>query len=92
MASDWPRTFLQPGCFCLAYKYTRIIKVATSQLLLQVYFKSRLSTDEGDREDEGAWMHKVALIRTLHIYVQNRVQNCLELRLNSNEINVLKSI
>ena len=19
MASDWPRTFLQPGCFCLAY-------------------------------------------------------------------------
>ena len=22
MASDWPRTFLQPGCFCLAYSYT----------------------------------------------------------------------
>ena len=19
VASDWPRTFLQPGCFCLAY-------------------------------------------------------------------------
>ena len=38
-----------------------------SQLLLQVYFKSRSSTDEGNREDEGAWMHKVALTRTLHI-------------------------
>ena len=47
--------------------------------------------DEGDREDEGEWMHKVALTRTLHI-VQNRVHNCLELRLNSNEINVMKSI
>ena len=22
MASDWPRTFLQPGCFCLAYVVT----------------------------------------------------------------------
>ena len=22
MASDWPRTFLQPGCFCLAYNNT----------------------------------------------------------------------
>ena len=22
MASDWPHTFLQPGCFCLAYIYT----------------------------------------------------------------------
>ena len=21
-ASDWPRTFLQPGCFCLAYDIT----------------------------------------------------------------------
>ena len=21
VASDWPRTFLQPGCFCLAYIY-----------------------------------------------------------------------
>ena len=20
-ASDWPRTFLHPGCFCLAYHY-----------------------------------------------------------------------
>ena len=20
-ASDWPRTFLYPGCFCLAYHY-----------------------------------------------------------------------
>ena len=20
VASDWPRIFLQPGCFCLAYK------------------------------------------------------------------------
>ena len=44
-------------------------------LLLQVYFKSRSSTDVGDCEDEGAWMHKVAL--TKHFtYVQNRVQNC----------------
>ena len=24
MASDWPRTFLQPGCFCLAYIHTYI--------------------------------------------------------------------
>ena len=24
-ASDWPRTFLQPGCFCLAYTYTYIL-------------------------------------------------------------------
>ena len=23
MASDWPRTFLQPGCFCLALLFTR---------------------------------------------------------------------
>ena len=21
VASDWPHIFLQPGCFCLAYKY-----------------------------------------------------------------------
>ena len=21
-ASDWPRTFLHPGCFCLAYMHT----------------------------------------------------------------------
>ena len=38
-----------------------------SQLLLQVYFKSRSSTDEGDHKDEGAWMYKVELTRTLHI-------------------------
>ena len=40
-----------------------------SQLLLQGYFKLRWrsSTDEGDREDEGAWRHKVALTRRLHI-------------------------
>ena len=43
-------------------------------LLLQVYFKSRSSTDVGDWEDEGAWMHKVAMTKTLRI--QNRVQNC----------------
>ena len=23
MASDWPRTILQPGCFCLAFLLTR---------------------------------------------------------------------
>ena len=23
VASDWPLTFLQPGCFCLAYTYIR---------------------------------------------------------------------
>ncbi len=26
VASDWPRTFLQPGCFCLAYKHTHNTK------------------------------------------------------------------
>ena len=54
-------------------------------LLLQVYFKSRSSTDEG------AWMHKVALTKTLHIRTKSSAK-LLELRLNSNEINVMKSI
>ena len=60
-------------------------------LLLQVYFKSRSSTDVGDCEDEGAWMHKVALTKTLHIRTKSSAK-LLELRLNSNEINVMKSI
>ena len=34
---------------------------------LTLYFKSQSSTDEGDHEDEGAWIHKVALTKTLHI-------------------------
>ena len=25
VVSDWPRTFLQPGCFCLAYLYPHVI-------------------------------------------------------------------
>ena len=34
MASDWPRTFLQPGYFCLAYRlqlnFTNLIKIDIS--------------------------------------------------------------
>ena len=25
VVSDWPRTFLQPGCFCLAYIYIYLV-------------------------------------------------------------------
>ena len=60
-------------------------------LLLQVYFKSLSSTDEGDYEDEGAWMHKVAFTKTLHIRTKSSAK-LLELRLNSNKINVMKLI
>ena len=38
-----------------------------SIIIITSTLKSRSSMDEGDREDEGAWMHKVALTRTLHI-------------------------
>ena len=58
---------------------------------LTPYFKSRSSTDEGDHEDEGAWIHKVALTKTLHICTKS-MQNRLEMRLNSIKINVMKSI
>ena len=27
VASDWPRTFLHPRCFCLAYIYTHIVTI-----------------------------------------------------------------
>ena len=26
-ASDWPRTFLDPGCFCLAYLYSYMFSI-----------------------------------------------------------------
>ena len=44
MASDWPRTFLQPGCFCLA-TYIRMYKY-----VLYTYIKAHDSELRGQEE------------------------------------------
>ncbi len=44
MASDWPRTFLQPGCFCLASAITEIFKYPGKQYQIEPLKGLRLST------------------------------------------------
>ena len=43
VASDWPRTFLQPGCFCLAYIYMTVSRKLT------YHNRTYKSTDEFSR-------------------------------------------
>ena len=42
MASDWPRTFLQPGCFCSAYSVTIRISAQNNFMLLLKHFITKV--------------------------------------------------
>ena len=55
MASDWPRTFLQPGCFCLV----KSLHVAGENIHYLKYFKLAKPTDDHLPDPEGILSSKL---------------------------------
>ena len=62
VASDWPRTFLHPRCFCLAYRYRDILDNQDNFVVnIEIYFLALSHIPSADIIDSGTCTKPCAL-------------------------------